>query len=47
MAVTGIDYCGRVLPVVSQADVALKSAEISGVVPFMTIMFGGPTGQIT
>jgi hypothetical protein len=47
MAVTAIDYCGRVLTVVSQADVARKSAETSEVIPFMTIMFGGPLGQIT
>ncbi|WP_316239471.1 hypothetical protein [Bradyrhizobium sp. SZCCHNR1015] len=47
MAVTAIDYCGRVLTVVSQSDVACGSTQTTDVIPFMTIMFGGPLGQMT
>jgi hypothetical protein len=47
MAVTAIDYCGRVLTVVSQSDVTWGSTQTADVIPFMTIMFGGPLGQMT
>ena len=47
MAVTAIDYRGRVLTVVSQTEAARCSAQASEVMPFMTIMFGGPLGQMT
>jgi hypothetical protein len=47
MAVTAIDYCGHVLTVVSQSDVTCSSAHKADVIPFMTIMFGGPLGQMT
>jgi hypothetical protein len=47
MAVTAIDYSGHVLTVVSQSNVNGGSTQTAGVTPFMTIMFGGPLGQIT
>ena len=47
MAVTAIDYCGHVLTVVSQSDVNWGSTQTADVIPFMTIMFGGPLGQMT
>lgn len=47
MAVTAIDYCGRVLTVVSQSDVNCGSTQTSEVIPFMTIMYGGSLGQMT
>jgi hypothetical protein len=47
MAVTAIDYRGRVFTVVSQADATCCSARAPEVRPFMTIMFGGPLGQMT
>lgn len=47
MAVTAIDYCGHVLTVVSQSDGTWGSTQSAEVIPFMTIMFGGPLGQIT
>ena len=46
IAVTAIDYRGRVLTVVSQADATCCSARAPEVMPFMTIMFGGPLGQM-
>jgi len=46
MAVTAIDYCGHVLTVVSQSDVTWGSTQTADVTPFMTIMFGGPLGQM-
>ena len=47
MAVTAIDYCGHVLTVVSQSDVTWGFTQAADVRPFMTIMFGGPLGQMT
>ena len=47
MAVTAIDYCGHVLTVVSQYNVTGGSTQTADVIPFMTIMFGGPLGQMT
>ena len=47
MAVTAIDYGGHVLTVVSQSDVTWGSTQPADVRPFMTIMFGGPLGQMT
>jgi hypothetical protein len=47
MAVTAIDYRGHVLTVVSQSDVTGSSAQTANVIPFMTIMFGGPLGRMT
>ncbi|WP_316232330.1 hypothetical protein [Bradyrhizobium sp. SZCCHNR1051] len=47
MAVTAIDFCGHVLTVVSQSDVTRGSTRTADFMPFMTIMFGGPLGQMT
>lgn len=47
MAVTAIDFCGHVLTVVSQSDVTRGSAQTADLIPFRTIMFGGPLGQMT
>jgi hypothetical protein len=47
LAVTAIDYRGRVLTVVSQSEVAWGAAQAAEVIPFVTTMFGGPLGQMT
>jgi len=46
MAVTAIDHRGHVLTVVSQSNVPEGCTQTADVIPFMTIMFGGPLGQM-
>ncbi|WP_315743020.1 MULTISPECIES: hypothetical protein [unclassified Bradyrhizobium] len=47
MAVTAIDYRGRVLTVVSRSDVARANAQTTGPTSFTTIILSGPLGQLT
>jgi hypothetical protein len=47
IAVTAVDYSGRVLTVVSRADITSRSVREPAAAPFMTILFGGPLGQRT
>jgi hypothetical protein len=47
MAVTAIEYGGRVLTVVSRSDAGRRSAQATDPTSFTTIMFGGPLGQLT
>jgi hypothetical protein len=52
MAVTAIDYCGRVLTVVSRSDAAGRSGEAIDPVSFTTTILSGPVlsgplGQMT
>jgi hypothetical protein len=47
MAVTAIDYRGRVLTVVSRSDAAGCSAQAIGPVSFTTTILSGPLGQMT
>jgi hypothetical protein len=46
MAVTAIDYRGRVLTVVSRSDAACGSAQTVGLAPFTTIILGGVLAQM-
>jgi hypothetical protein len=45
MAVTAVEYRGRVLTVVSRSDAPGRSAQVPDSTPFTTILFGGPMGQ--
>jgi hypothetical protein len=47
MAVTAIDYRGRVLTVVSRSDAAGRSAQAIGSMSFTTTILSGPLGQMT
>ncbi|WP_315743821.1 MULTISPECIES: hypothetical protein [unclassified Bradyrhizobium] len=47
MAVTAIDYRGRVLTVVSRSDIAHPNAQATGLMSFTTIILSGPLGQLT
>src|SRR5262249_16798703 len=47
MAVTAIEYRGRVLTVVSRSDAGRRSAQAMDLTPFTTILFGGPLGELT
>jgi len=47
MAVTAIDYRGRVLTVVSRSDAACSSAQEMGPMSFTTTILSGPLGQLS
>ena len=47
MAVTAIEYRGRVLTVVSRSDASPRSAQSTDLTSFTTILFGGPLGELT
>jgi hypothetical protein len=47
MAVTAIDYRGRVLTVVSRSDPACGSVQERGPVSFTTTIVSGPLGQLS
>jgi hypothetical protein len=47
MAVTAIEYGGRVLTVVSRSDAGRRAAQMADLTSFTTILFGGPLGELT
>ena len=47
MAVTAIEYRGRVLTVVSRSDAGHRPAQATDLTSFTTILFGGPLGETT
>jgi hypothetical protein len=47
VAVTAIEYRGRVLTVVSRSDGGRRPAEATDGTAFTTIVFGGPLGELT
>jgi hypothetical protein len=47
MAVTAIDYRGRVLTVVSRSDTACGSVQEMGPISFTTTILSGPLGQLS
>jgi hypothetical protein len=47
VAVTAIEYRGRVLTVVTRSDAVRHSAQAAESTSFTTMLFGGPLGEMT